>query len=68
MSWNYRVVHQVCDGEDFYTIREVHYGKGHAFAVIAKIPSGTSVDELRNAIMGMLEALDEEVLEIERSK
>ena len=33
MPWQYRVVHQVCDGEDVYAIHEAHFDHDKVEAV-----------------------------------
>ena len=67
MSWNYRVMKQVFDGDDFLQIHEVYYGKKNkkSWTVNGVTVAGESIEELRDILNNMLEALDKEILDYE---
>lgn len=60
--WNYRVVQESPESEDF-TIREVYYLDGKPAAFSGPIePFGESLDELKDCILRMQQALEKPVL------
>ena len=67
MSWNYRVMKQVFDGDDFLQIHEVYYDKKNkkSWTVNGVTVAGESIEELRDVLNKMLEALDKEILDYE---
>ena len=67
MSWNYRVMKQVFDGDDFLQIHEVYYDKKNkkSWTVNGVTVAGESIEELRDILNNMLEALDKEILDYE---
>ena len=67
MSWNYRVMKQVFDGDDFLQIHEVYYDKKNkkSWTVNGVTVAGESIEELRDVLNKMLEALDKEMLDYE---
>ena len=63
--WNHRVVKQVINGEDFYSIREVFYNGNNSIWAYTEEPieiSGSSIDELREYLQWCLGCLDKPVL------
>lgn len=72
MSWNYRVMRHVGDGEEWLGIHEVYYddnGKpnGHTEDEIAPT-SDEGVDGLRWVLDRMMEALDKPVLDFSEER
>jgi len=65
MSWNYRVMKQVFDGDDFLQIHEEYYDKKKkkSWTVNGVTVAGESIEELRDVLNKMLEALDKEILD-----
>jgi hypothetical protein len=65
MSWNYRVVMTVEDGEKTYAIHEVFYdekGVPEGWSADPCKPFGESPQELRDDLMHMWRAFDKPVL------
>jgi hypothetical protein len=65
MTWNYRVVHRVANGEDLYAIHEAYYedDKPTSLTEEAVNPQGETLDELKDDFVYYLRALEEPVLE-----
>jgi hypothetical protein len=67
MSWNYRVVREVADDEDVFTVREVFYdddGKPEYWSDACS-PQGETHDGLRADLGYMLMALEQPVVEMD---
>lgn len=64
-GWNYRVMKQVFDGDDFLQIHEVYYDEKNkkSWTVNGVTVAGESIEELRDVLNKMLEALDKEILD-----
>jgi len=63
MSWNYRVMKKYYDDEIHYGIHEVFYGDDMLWTEKPVFSCGArSLEELRNNIEWLVEALDKEVL------
>jgi hypothetical protein len=65
--WNHRVCKNTEQGEIFYNIHEVYYdddGKVEGWTQNAVAPLGNDLDELRNELKWMLEALDKPILDL----
>lgn len=65
MSWNYRVIKQAYDDEDYFAIHEVYYNEDGSIRVMTESPvpvGGDSVDSLRSSLRMMLDCLDKDVL------
>ena len=68
MSWNYRVVHSTSEdgSEEFFSIHEVYYNKGGGITAMTEDPChpfGDTLDEFREDLKGMIDALEAPVLE-----
>jgi hypothetical protein len=65
MSWNYRVVHRVTNGEDLYAIHEAYYEDDKPISLTEEAvnPQGETLDELKDDFAYYLSALEEPVLE-----
>lgn len=66
MTWNYRVIHSVEQGEDWYAIHEVYYdaeGTPKDMTVEPVAVGGGTLDELREDIDRYQVALERPVLE-----
>ena len=70
MSWNHRVMKSK-DGDDyFYQIHEVNYdkeGKVDGYTARGTSPCGNSLQELKEDLERMLNCLNKEVLDYERT-
>lgn len=70
MSWNYRVIHRKCRGdEDVYTIHEVFYDDGGKIKLWSQdgvSPMGGTLEELRADIYMQRAALTKPILEWEK--
>lgn len=73
LSWNYRVVREVCpvpgseETENIFTVREVFYdddGKPELWSAEPCSPQGQTHDELRTDLGYMLMALEQPVIEM----
>ena len=70
MSWNYRVIHQQINGEEYYAIHEVYYknlpddDRIEAWTARAATPSGEGVVELKRDMYHYRLALEKPVLEM----
>ena len=64
MSWNYRVVHRNCDGEDIYAIHEVFYNP-IGITENPCYPHGETLEKLKKDLECYLASLDRPVLEYE---
>ena len=69
MSWSLRVVKTSGRDEDYYEVREVYYDPmgallGHCTATA----SGESIQEIREYLQRMLDALDKKVINVEQFK
>lgn len=65
MSWNYRVIKHVADGEEFYQIHEVYYNDENNPASITEegiVPFGETTEELSHTLIHMMSALTKPVL------
>ena len=68
MSWNHRVWHSVVCSEDVFQIHETYYndnGEICACTEGAIVPHGSSLGELEDNLIRMLEATGQPVLETE---
>ena len=66
MSWNHRVIRNVVDGEETFTIHEVYYREdGYPESVTENpVPAfGTNVEELTHNLVHMMSALTKPVLD-----
>lgn len=66
MSWNYRVIHQVVDGEHQYDVHECYYNKAGSPVAISKshvAPFGETFDSLRKDMKAYMRAIQEPILE-----
>lgn len=65
MSWNYRVIHSVADGQDAYQIHEVYYRDDvvEKWTTEAVEPFGETAEELRGDYEMMGRAFELPVLE-----
>ena len=65
MSWNYRVMKQVFDGDDYLQIHEVFYYENNekSWTINGVTVAGESIEELKDTLNKMLEALDKEILD-----
>ena len=70
MSWDYRVMKQKDGDDDWYQIHEVHYkdNKVHGYSKYATIIAGQNIEELKWNLEKMLESLDKEILDYEKTK
>ena len=50
MTWNYRVVHRVANGEDLYAIHEAYYEDDKPISLTEEAvnPQGETLDELKD--------------------
>tara|TARA_R110002167_G_scaffold21952_1_gene79087 strand:- start:2029 stop:2241 length:213 start_codon:yes stop_codon:yes gene_type:complete len=65
MRWNYRVLSEDFFGEPYLRIHEVYYNKkneGVASTLKAATVEGDNIEELRDTLNKMLEALDKKIL------
>jgi len=65
MSWNYRVLKSVDDDDDWFQLHEIYYNKDNKVNGWVKAGAtvhGNSIDDLRDTLNKMLEALDKEAL------
>lgn len=69
MGWNYRVVKQThANGLTTYALHETYYtkdGQIDGWTADPSEPYGETLEELRNALFMMSQALDYEVIEVE---
>ena len=68
MSWNHRVMkHEKADGDDdWYQIHEVFYDSNRqpeSWTVEGIAPGVNTLEELRDELLKMLEATEEQILE-----
>ena len=66
MTWNYRVLRQVYDGEDFYAIHEVYYdddGNPQYCTLNSVGAAGDTMDELKQDLLHYVEAVYKPVLD-----
>ena len=64
--WNHRVVKEIFDGEDWFSVREVFYNDDGSIYAYTEKPvdiSGESIDSLREYCKWILDCLDNPVLE-----
>jgi hypothetical protein len=63
--WNYRVMKQVFDGDDYLQIHEVFYDENNekSWTINGVTVAGESIEELKDTLNKMLEALDKEILD-----
>lgn len=67
MPWNYRVLHTIEDGDEWYAIHEVYYdNEGHPVSVTAEPEPalGDTLEDLEEDLRWQLKALSEPVLEM----
>lgn len=66
MTWNHRVIRQVCDGEVFLGIHEVYYDNGVPDMCTEDTVGvcGESLGELKQTLRWMQKALGEPILEM----
>ncbi len=65
MSWNHRVLKSKDGDDDWFQIHEMYYDQRHkpnGWTKSGATVCGNSIDELRETLHKMLEALDKEVL------
>ncbi|GAG11132.1 unnamed protein product [marine sediment metagenome] len=64
---DFRVVRQVTDGKETFTLREAYLGNGekepHSIAPDPAVPAGTSVRELYDELRQMFDAIKHPVIE-----
>ena len=70
MSWNHRVMkHEKADGgDDWYQIHEVYYNSKRepdGWTKNGIAPGGSTLEELRDELIRMLEATEKEILDYE---
>ena len=66
MSWNYRVVHRVFNGEDCYGIHEAFYDDDwnvHSISENPVAPCGETIEELSIELHRFMHAISEPVVE-----
>jgi hypothetical protein len=65
MTWNYRLVHQVVNGEDVYAIHEAYYDGEKPISITEESvnPQGETFEELKCDFVYYLKALELPVLE-----
>ena len=65
MTWNYRVVHRVANGEDQYAIHETYYEDDKPISITEQAvnPEGETLNELKDDFAYYLSALEQPVLE-----
>ena len=68
MSWDYRVIKHVRQGESWLEIHEAYYEKGEdepgSWTEESVKPMGETVEELQKDLEYMLQALEKPVLEV----
>jgi len=65
MSWNYRVLKSVDGDDDWFQLHEIYYDKDNnvnGWVKAGATVHGNSIDDLRDTLSKMLEALDKEAL------
>lgn len=65
MTWDYRVVKTISNGEEYYSIHEAYYNEEDQASSITEDPVeafGNSLEELKLDLERMLEALNKPVL------
>lgn len=63
--WNHRVLKEVLNGEDWYSIREVFYNDDGSIYAYTKEPidiAGSSIDEIREYLQWCMDCLDKDIL------
>lgn len=65
MTWNYRVVHRVVEGEDVYAIHEAYYDGDKPTSITEESvnPHGETLEELKLDVVYYLKALELPLLE-----
>ena len=65
MSWNYRVLKSKDGDDDWYQLHEIYYDKSdivNGWVKAGATVHGNSIDDLRDTLSNMLEALDKDIL------
>ena len=63
--WNHRVVKEVINGEDWYSVREVFYNDDGSIYAYTEKPvdiCGKSIEELKEYTQWILDCLDKDIL------
>lgn len=63
-TWNYRILKETQQDEEFFTIRDVYYkdDKAYGYGDIPAYPIGDTQDELKQSVEKMLLAFEKPVL------